>query len=268
MSPHDSVLIVENLRAGYKGVEVLRGVDLRVGRGEKVVIMGPSGSGKSTLLKCIVMLVKPWSGRIFLDGEEVTSGKVDLRRVRAKTGFVFQQYNLFPHMTVLRNLTLPLEVVKKLDRREAERRAMEMLKMFGLEEYADRYPLQLSGGQQQRVAIARALLMDPVLLLLDEPTSALDPELRGEVLEALYKVAEQGRSMLIVTHELDFAEAAADRIVLMDRGVVVEEGEPSEVFRSPRSDVARRFLKHLRARGAAGVPPLPSGSNAAPAHPY
>ncbi len=247
-----TVLEVEGLRAGYRGVEVLRGVDLEVGKGEKVVVMGPSGSGKSTLLKCIVMLVKPTAGRIVLDGEEITNHGVDLKRVRAKTGFVFQQYNLFPHMTVLRNLTLPLEVVKKVPRKEAERRAMEMLRRFGLEDYAKRYPLQLSGGQQQRVAIARALLMDPVLLLLDEPTSALDPELRREVLEMLFEVAKEGRSMLIVTHELDFAEAAADRIVLMEGGRIIEEGTPDEVFNSPKSELARRFLVEL-GRGSPGA---------------
>lgn len=236
------LLKVEGLKAGYDGLEVLRGVDLSLSRGEKVVVMGPSGSGKSTLLKCIVRLVEPWSGRIFLEGEEVTGRKVDLRKVRAKTGFVFQQYNLFPHMTVLRNLSLPLEVVKRVPRLEAERRAMSMLKAFGLEEFADKYPLQLSGGQQQRVAIARALVMDPVLLLLDEPTSALDPELRREVLDTLFEVARQGRSMLIVTHELDFAEAAADRLVLMDGGLVVEEGDPWELLHTPKSDRARRFL--------------------------
>lgn len=242
-----NVLEVEGLKAGYKGHQVLHGVDLQVRKGEKVVVMGPSGSGKSTLLKCIVLLVKPIAGRIVLDGEEVTDHRVDLRKVRAKTGFVFQQYNLFPHITVLRNLTLPLEVVKKLPKKEAEKRAMDMLKTFGLEEYADKYPLQLSGGQQQRVAIARALLMDPVLLLLDEPTSALDPELRREVLETLLKVAKQGRSMLIVTHELDFAEAAADRILLMDGGRVVEEGTPDELFYNPKSDRTKRFLVELRA---------------------
>ena len=244
----DPVLLVEGLRAGYGKHEVLRGVNLRVGKGERVVVMGPSGSGKSTLLKCIVRLVKPTAGRIVLDGDEVTSDHVDLRRVRAKTGFVFQQYNLFPHMTVLRNLTLPLEAVKKVPKKEAERRAMEILREFGLEEFAHRYPLQLSGGQQQRVAIARALLMDPVLLLLDEPTSALDPELRLEVLETLVEVAKQGRSMLIVTHELDFAKAAADRIVLMDNGVIVEEGGPSEILSNPKSERARRFLVEIEAR--------------------
>jgi polar amino acid transport system ATP-binding protein len=241
----DPVLIVEGLRASYGKHEVLRGVDLRVGRGEKVVVMGPSGSGKSTLLKCIVRLVKPTAGRVVLDGDDVTGDHVDIRKVRAKTGFVFQQYNLFPHMTVLRNLTLPLEVVKKVPKKEAERRAMEILREFGLEEFAHRYPLQLSGGQQQRVAIARALLMDPVLLLLDEPTSALDPELRLEVLEMLIEVAKQGRSMLIVTHELDFAKAAADRIALMDGGVIIEEGEPGEILSNPKSERARKFLVEI-----------------------
>ena len=241
----DPVLIVEGLRASYGKHEVLRGVNLRVGRGEKVVVMGPSGSGKSTLLKCIVRLVKPTAGRVVLDGDDVTGDHVDIRKVRAKTGFVFQQYNLFPHMTVLRNLTLPLEVVKKVPKKEAERRAMEILREFGLEEFAHRYPLQLSGGQQQRVAIARALLMDPVLLLLDEPTSALDPELRLEVLEMLIGVAKQGRSMLIVTHELDFAKAAADRIALMDGGVIIEEGEPGEILSNPKSERARKFLVEI-----------------------
>ncbi|RLF06902.1 MAG: peptide ABC transporter ATP-binding protein [Thermoprotei archaeon] len=237
-----TVLLVEGLKAGYGDRVVLRGVDLSVKRGEKVVIMGPSGSGKSTLLKCIVRLVEPWAGRIVLDGEEVTSNSVDLRKIRAKTGFVFQQYNLFPHMSVLRNLTLPLEVVKKLPKEEAERRALKLLRMLGLEEFADKYPLQLSGGQQQRVAIARALAMDPVLLLLDEPTSALDPELRYEVLETLFEIAKQGRSMLIVTHELDFAEAAADRLVLLDNGVVIEEGDPWEMIHNPRTERTKRFL--------------------------
>ena len=243
----DPVLLVEGLKASYGKHEVLRGVNLSVGRGEKVIVMGPSGSGKSTLLKCIVRLVKPAAGRIVLDGDEVTSDHADIRKIRAKTGFVFQQYNLFPHMTVLRNLTLPLEAVKKVPKKEAERRAMEILKEFSLEEFAHRYPLQLSGGQQQRVAIARALLMDPVLLLLDEPTSALDPELRLEVLETLIEVAKQGRSMLIVTHELDFAKAAADRIVLMDNGVVVEEGEPVEMLNNPKSERARKFLVEIDA---------------------
>ena len=239
---NNMVLIVEGLDAGYSKHQVLRNIDLRVRKGEKVVIMGPSGSGKSTLLKCIVRLVEPWKGKIVIDGDEITNSHANLRKIRAKTGFVFQQYNLFPHMTVLRNITLPLEIVKELPKEEAERKAMELLERFNLEKLAERYPLQLSGGQQQRVAIARALAMDPVLLLLDEPTSALDPELRYEVLEMLAKVATQGRSMLIVTHELDFAEAVADRLILMDDGRIIEEGDPEEMINNPRLERTRRFL--------------------------
>lgn len=251
MSEH--VLVVEGLKASYGRQEVLRGVNLCVARSERVVVMGPSGSGKSTLIKCILHLVK-WSGRIVVDGEELGRDGVDIKRVRAKVGVVFQQYNLFPHMTVLRNLALPLEVVKKVPRAEAKQRAMEMLKAFGLEEHAHKYPLQLSGGQQQRAAIARALLVEPVLLLLDEPTSALDPELRAEVLDTLIRVARQGRSMLIVTHEVDFAEVAADRVILMDNGVVVEEGEPEDILYNPRSERARRFFADLKARVSASLP--------------
>ncbi len=241
-------LIVKELRAGYDGHEVLKGISLRVARGEKVVIMGPSGSGKSTLLKCIVRLVEPWSGEIIIDGIKVTGKGIDIRKVRARTGFVFQSFNLFPHMTVLRNVTLPLEVVKKMPRELAVKKAMEVLRAVGMEEYADRYPLQLSGGQQQRVAIARALAMDPVLLLLDEPTSALDPELREEVLEVLRAIAKRGMSMLIVTHEVDFAEDAADRVVFMEGGVIVEEGEPETVLRNPRKERTRRFLRSVLKR--------------------
>jgi len=251
-----NVLVVEDLTAGYGKHKVLDGVNLQVGKGEKIVIMGPSGSGKSTLLKCVVRLVEPWGGRIYLDGEEVTGKHVNLRRVRAKTGFVFQQYNLFPHMTVIRNIALPLEVVKKMPRAEAERRAMDLLRRFNLESLADRYPLQLSGGQQQRVAIARALAMDPVLLLLDEPTSALDPELRHEVLEMLTKVAAQGRSMIIVTHELDFAEAVADRIILMEDGKIVEEGASEDMINNPKFERTRRFLTKL-SKTAAQLTPTP-----------
>lgn len=240
------LLAVRGLRAGYGDNEVLRGVDLSVARGEKVVIVGPSGSGKSTLLKCIPKLVEPWAGEIVLDGDVVTSDGVDIRRVRSKIGFVFQQYNLFPHMTVLRNVSLPLEIVKRLPRREAEQIAMATLSSLGLEEFAHKYPLELSGGQRQRAAIARALAMDPILLLLDEPTSALDPELRYEVVETLYEVARQGRSMIIVTHELDFAEAAADRVVFIEGGVIVEEGDAREVLERPKKERTRRFLRRLR----------------------
>lgn len=240
-----NVLIVKELRAGYDDHEVIKGISLSVEKGQKVVLMGPSGSGKSTLLKCVVRLVEPWSGEIIIDGTRVTGDNVDLRAIRAKTGFVFQSYNLFPHMTVLRNITLPLEVVKKMARDEAMKKALEVLKIVGMEDFADRYPLQLSGGQQQRVAIARALAMDPVLLLLDEPTSALDPELREEVLEVLERIARAGMSMLIVTHEMDFAEDVADWVVFMEDGRVVEEGPPHQILWSPREERTRRFLRSI-----------------------
>lgn len=239
------VLIVKELRAGYDDHEVIKRISLSVEKGQKVVLMGPSGSGKSTLLKCIVRLVEPWSGEIIIDGIRVTDNNVDLKYIRARTGFVFQSYNLFPHMTVLRNITLPLEVVKGMAREEATRRALEVLRIVGMEGFADRYPLQLSGGQQQRVAIARALAMDPVLLLLDEPTSALDPELREEVLEVLERIARAGMSMLIVTHEMDFAEDVADWVVFMEDGRIVEEGPPYEILWSPQEERTRRFLRSI-----------------------
>lgn len=242
------MLRIRGLKAGYGNVEVLRGIDLSVQRGEKIVIVGPSGSGKSTLLKCVPYLVRPWSGEIQIDGLTVNSDPATLRSIRSSTGFVFQQYNLFPHMTVVRNVALPLELNKKMPRREAEKTALQVLRMLGLGELASKYPLELSGGQQQRAAIARALAIDPKLLLLDEPTSALDPELRYEVVETLYQVARQGRSMLIVTHELDFAEAAADRVVFIDEGVIVEEGDARDVLERPKRERTERFLRRLRSR--------------------
>ncbi|RLE59886.1 MAG: peptide ABC transporter ATP-binding protein, partial [Thermoprotei archaeon] len=239
------VLVIRELTAGYHSTPVLRGISLRIAKGEKVVLMGPSGSGKSTLLKCIVRLVEPWSGTIIVDGTNVLEDNVDIRKVRQKVGFVFQSYNLFPHMTVLRNITLPLEVVKKMNKKEAIDRALQALKVVDMVEFKDKYPLELSGGQQQRVAIARALAIDPVLLLLDEPTSALDPELREEVLETLRNVAKRGISMLIVTHELDFAEDVADRILFMDHGMIVEEGVPYELLYSPKKERTRSFLRTI-----------------------
>jgi len=244
----EPLLLIDGLKAGYGSVEVLRGVHLSVDKGEKVVILGPSGSGKSTLLKCIPYLVRPWSGEIRVDGELVNSDPSTLRRIRSSIGFVFQQYNLFPHMTSIRNVALSLELNRRLPRQESEKIAYSVMSMLGIGELAGKYPLELSGGQQQRVAIARALAIDPKLLLLDEPTSALDPELRYEVVETLYQVAKQGRSMLIVTHEVDFAEAAADRVVFIDEGVIVEEGDAREVLERPRKERTERFLKRLRSK--------------------
>lgn len=247
----EKVLILEKVVAGYDQKPVVKGVTLEVSRGEKLVIMGPSGSGKSTLLKVAVLLVKPFSGRVFLDGEELTSGRVDLRKARAKTGFVFQSYNLFPHMKVIDNIALPLRIVKGLSREEARRRALSVLEDLGLLGFEDKYPLQLSGGQQQRVAIARALAMDPVIMFLDEPTSALDPELKAEVLEALRDVAHRGIAMVTVTHELDFAMDIADRVIIMEDGVIVEEGDRS-LLTNPRTDRARSFLRLIEKGSESG----------------
>jgi len=242
------IVKVEKLTTGYDNQKVLDSVSLTVYEGEKIVIMGPSGSGKSTFLKSIVRLVEPWSGRIFLNGLEVTSPNMDIKKIRQMTGFVFQNYNLFPHMTVLKNVLLPLIIVKKMEKESALKRALKVLKEVNMLEFKDKYPLQLSGGQQQRVAIARALAMDPIILLLDEPTSALDPDLRDEVLNTLRKIAEEGIAMIIVTHEVDFAIDVADKIVFMDKGKIIEEGKPREIIYKTKSDMIKRYLKSIHMR--------------------
>jgi len=242
------IVKVEKLTTGYDNQKVLDSVSLTVYEGEKIVIMGPSGSGKSTFLKSIVRLVEPWSGRIFLNGLEVTSPNMDIKKIRQMTGFVFQNYNLFPHMTVLKNVLLPLIIVKKMEKESALKRALKVLKEVNMLEFKDKYPLQLSGGQQQRVAIARALAMDPIILLLDEPTSALDPDLRDEVLNTLRKIAEEGIAMIIVTHEVDFAIDVADKIVFMDKGKIIEEGKPREIIYRTKSDMIKRYLKSIHMR--------------------
>jgi polar amino acid transport system ATP-binding protein len=243
---NEKILTIKELRAGYGKIEVLRGVNLEVDKGEKIVVIGPSGSGKSTLLKCIPMLVKPWSGEIVFNGRIVTNEPSSLKEIRTKIGFVFQQYSLFPHMNLLRNVALPLELGKGLKKKDAEEVALSILSRLGLSDLAFKYPLELSGGQQQRAAIARALAIDPILLLLDEPTSALDPELRYEVVETLYDIAKQGRSMIIVTHEIDFAEAAADRVIFIEGGVIVEEGDAREVLEKPKMMRTEKFLRKLK----------------------
>lgn len=225
------VLEIEELRKSYGSVEVLKGVNLEVRKGETKVIMGPSGAGKSTLLKCINMLVRPDSGRIYVDGEEVTSPEADVVKIRQKIGFVFQEFNLFNHLNVLKNVTIGLTKVKKMSEREAVLRAKEVLETVRIgEELWSRYPAQLSGGQKQRVAIARALAMDPIIMLYDEPTSALDPELSYEVLDVMRELAEKGVTSLIVTHELGFALEAANSIAIMEGGKIVREGSPEEVL--------------------------------------
>jgi len=237
------MLRIEDLRKRYSGVEVLKGVDLELRKGETKVIMGPSGAGKSTLLKCINLLVRPDGGRIFINGEEITS-KNDVYRVRQKIGFVFQEFNLFNHLTVMGNVTIGLTKVKGMSKNDAILKAKEVLRAVRIgEELWDRYPAQLSGGQKQRVAIARALAMDPVLMLYDEPTSALDPQLSMEVLSVMRELSERGMTSLVVTHELSFAIEAASSIAVMYDGRIVEEGRPEEIIRSPKTAEARAIFK-------------------------
>jgi polar amino acid transport system ATP-binding protein len=224
---------------------VLRGVDLALEPGEVQVIIGPSGGGKSTLLRCANLLERPTVGTVRFEGEDITDIRTDLDAMRARMGMVFQQFNLFPHMTAIRNITIALEKVLKLDDGEAKDRAMEQLRRVGLEQKADAYPGALSGGQQQRVAIARALAMRPTLMLFDEVTSALDPELVGEVLAVMRQLAEEGMTMMVVTHEMGFAREVGTWMVFVDGGVIAERGRPKEMFANPKSDRLRQFFSKV-----------------------
>ena len=244
----DALVRIENLHKRFGSNHVLRGIDLSVTKGEVVCIIGPSGSGKSTLLRCVNMLETPSEGRVFVDGVELTDPDCDLDRARASTGMVFQQFNLFAHMSVIDNITIAQCKVLKKERTEAEAKAMAMLNRVGLTEKANAYPAQLSGGQQQRVAIARAFAMEPKVMLFDEATSALDPELVGDVLRVMRELAEEGMTMLVVTHEMDFARGVADRVMFMDAGVVVEDGHPDQVIGAPREERTQRFLANVRQR--------------------
>ena len=233
---------IVDLHKSFGDLEVLRGIDLSVDHGEVVCIIGPSGSGKSTLLRCVNRLEDPASGRIVVEGTDITDEAVNLDAVRRKIGFVFQRFNLFPHLTVMGNLTIAQRKVLKRSDEEAEEVARRMLERVDLSEKVDAYPNHLSGGQLQRVAIARALCMDPDMMLFDEVTSALDPELVGEVLGVMRDLAEEGMTMLVVTHEMGFARAVADRVVFMDEGVIVEQGPPSQVITDPEEERTRTFL--------------------------
>ena len=237
------VVRVEGVRKSFGTNLVLDGVDLSVAAGEALVIIGRSGSGKSTLLRCINLLEPIDDGRILLEGDQITGKGVDVSRVRQRIGMVFQQFNLFPHLTAIDNVTLAARKIRKLSREQAESRARELLKTVGLEEKADQHPHQLSGGQQQRVAIARALMMEPHVMLFDEVTSALDPELVGEVLIVMRDLARIGMTMLVVTHEMQFAREVGDRLVFMDEGRIVEEGVPKDVLDNPSDERTRRFLR-------------------------
>ena len=224
---------------------VLRGIDFSVARGEKIVICGPSGSGKSTLVRLINRLESHQRGQIVVDGIELADDVKAIEAIRREVGMVFQQFNLFPHLTVLQNLTLAPTWVRHMPKREAEELAMQLLERVRIAEQADKYPAQLSGGQQQRVAIARALAMRPKVMLFDEPTSALDPEMIKEVLDVMIELAREGMTMLVVTHEMGFARTVADRVVFMDRGEIVETGNPQEFFSAPKTDRAKLFLSQI-----------------------
>jgi ABC-type polar amino acid transport system ATPase subunit len=234
---------LEGVRKSFGDNLVLDGIDLSVATGEVLVIIGPSGSGKSTLLRCVNLLEPIQEGRIYLEGVEITAKGAQVSRVRQHIGIVFQQFNLFPHLTAMDNLTLAARRILKMRRRDAEARARELLAMVGLEEKAGQHPHQLSGGQQQRVAIARALMMNPHVMLFDEVTSALDPELVGEVLVVMRDLARTGMTMLVVTHEMHFARDVGDRVVFMDEGRIVEEGAPADILDRPRQERTQRFLR-------------------------
>ena len=236
---------IDNLHKYFGELEVLKGVDMEVSKGEVIVILGPSGSGKSTLLRCVNRLEEPTAGHIWVEDTEVTDPKTDINKVRERLGMVFQQFNLFPHLTAKKNVMLAQRRVLKRSREEASRIADEQLEKVGLADKKDAYPIQLSGGQQQRVAIARALAMNPHVMLFDEVTSALDPELVREVLDVMKSLALGGMTMLVVTHEMGFAREVADRAVFMDEGVIVEEGTPDDVFDRPQSDRTKDFLGHI-----------------------
>lgn len=241
----ETVISIRQLHKSFGQHEVLKGIDLTINQGEVVVIIGPSGSGKSTLLRTMNLLEVPTKGHISFEGVDITDKANDIFKMREKMGMVFQQFNLFPNMTVLENITLSPIKTKGMSRAGAEQRAYELLERVGLRDKAAAYPASLSGGQQQRIAIARGLAMDPDVLLFDEPTSALDPEMVGEVLDVMQDLAKSGMTMVIVTHEMGFAKEVADRVIFMDGGLVIEEGSPDQVFEAPREERTKDFLSKV-----------------------
>ncbi|MDO5148782.1 MAG: amino acid ABC transporter ATP-binding protein [Oscillospiraceae bacterium] len=245
MTESNRLIHIENLEKSYNGLKVLNGISLDINKGEVVVILGPSGCGKSTFLRCLNLLEVPDSGHIYIDDTEITSPKTNIDEQRQKMMMVFQHFNLFPHLTILENLTVAPVKLKKIPKEKADEKAMELLKRVGLADKADSYPNQLSGGQKQRVAICRALAMDPEVILFDEPTSALDPEMVGEVLEVMKELAESGITMICVTHEMGFAREVASRVIFIDKGVVAEDETPEELFSNPKSERLKEFLSKL-----------------------
>jgi general L-amino acid transport system ATP-binding protein len=245
-SPTDDVMIVaEDVEKWFGRFQALRGISTSIGRGEVVVVLGPSGSGKSTFIRCINRLERHDRGRIVVDGIELTDDIRNIEQVRSEIGIVFQSFNLFPHLTVLQNITLAPRNVRSLAKSKAVDKAMELLTRVGIPEQAGKYPAQLSGGQQQRVAIARALAMEPRIMLFDEPTSALDPEMIKEVLDVMAELARSGMTMVVVTHEIGFAKAAADRVLFFDEGLIVEESTPERFFTEPEHERSKRFLSQI-----------------------
>ena len=236
------MISVRDLKKDFENVQVLKGIDIDINKGDVLCVIGASGSGKSTFLRCLNMLEIPTSGSIFFEGADLTNDKVDLNLHRQKMGMVFQQFNLFPHLTILENLTLAPVMLKKLTKEEAEEKALALLTRVGLADRAKDYPNQLSGGQKQRVAIVRALCMNPDVMLFDEPTSALDPEMVGEVLDVMKSLAKKGMTMVVVTHEMGFAREVSNRVLFLDDGVIAEEGTPEEVFGDPKCERLKAFL--------------------------
>ena len=236
------MISVNNLCKSFGDLEVLKGVSVEIDKGDVICVIGPSGSGKSTFLRCLNLLERPTSGTIVFEGDDLTDRKVDLNRHRQKMGMVFQQFNLFPHMTVMGNLTCAPMMLKKIPRAQAEKKALELLDRVGLADRADAWPNQLSGGQKQRVAIVRALCMEPDVMLFDEPTSALDPEMVGEVLDVMKELAVSGMTMVVVTHEMGFAREVSNRVLFLDDGVIAEEGAPEQIFGAPQCERLRTFL--------------------------
>lgn len=236
---------VKNLTKSFGNLEVLKGVSQHINKGERVVLIGPSGSGKSTFLRCLNLLETPTSGEIVFEGQSITDEKCDINKIRQKMGMVFQHFNLFPNMTIMKNITLAPVRTSLMNKEQAEKKARELLKRVGLEDKADSYPAQLSGGQKQRIAIVRALCMQPEVMLFDEPTSALDPEMVGEVLDVMKELAKTGMTMVCVTHEMGFAREVADRVLFMDEGKILEEGTPAEIFTSPKEQRTKDFLNKV-----------------------
>ncbi len=236
---------VKNLHKSFSGLEVLKGIDEHISHGEVVVVIGPSGSGKSTFLRCLNLLEVPTEGEISIDGEVITQKGVDVNKIRQKTGMVFQHFNLFAHLNILKNITLAPVLLKKMTKEKAQERGRELLKMVGLADKSDAYPAQLSGGQKQRVAIARALAMEPEIMLFDEPTSALDPEMVGEVLDVIKGLAQSGMTMVVVTHEMGFAREVGTRILFMDEGKILESGTPQQIFDNPQNERTKSFLSKV-----------------------